>query len=420
MKKIILLFLLITSLLSAKEIDIDQSEKLFSKYGKQISQIRVIEKQSGEKISIGTGFFISDDGYIATNYHVIQQALEYPEKFILELINHDQTKENLEIINFDIIHDLSILKTSKKNTDFLKFSTQTLKKGQKIYSLGNPKDLGFSIVEGINNGLLGNRRAERIFFSGSINPGMSGGAAINIEGEVVGINVASEGEQISYLVPVKYLIKLFERVQNGESIDLKNYFKIAGAQLFEFQNEFMSETLDSEWTLEPFGDAMIVKSPAEYFKAWGNTAIDKKSLYNISISGIQTQDRIYINSDLQMEQIYLKYLWLDTDQVSSYHFYNILQSYAKEILASSFAKEENLTEWVTHSDFLSNNDMNWKTIFAIRQYKNFPELYDVAMIATTLDFQKKGLILKIRIKGISKENALVFPHRLLEKIEWKK
>ena len=80
---------------------------------------------------------------------------------------------------------------------------QPLAQGERIYSLGNPLDVGFAVIEGTYNGLVERSFYPTIFFAGSLNPGVSGGPTLDGQGAVIGVNVAArrDGEQVSFLVP---------------------------------------------------------------------------------------------------------------------------------------------------------------------------------------------------------------------------
>ena len=67
-----------------------------------------------------------------------------------------------------------------------------LPKGERLFAMGNPLDLGFTIVEGTYNGLVDYSYNERIHFSGALNPGMSGGPTVTADGRIAGINVAKQ------------------------------------------------------------------------------------------------------------------------------------------------------------------------------------------------------------------------------------
>ena len=91
-----------------------------------------------------------------------------------------------------------------------------------IYSLGNPHDLGMILVPGTYNGLQKYSFYPRIHFTGAVNAGMSGGPTVDAAGKVVGVNVASAGNQLGFLVPADALQALLQRfLQDGEVADFK-------------------------------------------------------------------------------------------------------------------------------------------------------------------------------------------------------
>ena len=87
--------------------------------------------------------------------------------------------------------------------------------------MGNPRDLGITIVEGTYNGLVHDALYDRVHFSGAINPGMSGGPTLTGEGRVVGVNVATMGNQVGFLVPVDHARVLLKRALAAKVEDSK-------------------------------------------------------------------------------------------------------------------------------------------------------------------------------------------------------
>ena len=110
----------------------------------------------------------------------------------------------------DVANDLALVRVDHHDQPFFEFDERAvhgeLPKGERLYSMGNPLDLGFTIVEGTYNGLVDRSYNERVHFSGALNPGMSGGPTVTAEGLVVGINVAKRmgGELVSFLVPARF------------------------------------------------------------------------------------------------------------------------------------------------------------------------------------------------------------------------
>ena len=125
-----------------------------------------------------------------------------------------------------MLHDLALLKAGRRRRhaafDALPFRprSEPLAQGERIYSLGNPLDVGFAVIEGTYNGLVERSFYPQIFFGGALSGGMSGGPALDQEGHVIGINVARrvDGEQVSFLVPASFATALLARGRDAAPI----------------------------------------------------------------------------------------------------------------------------------------------------------------------------------------------------------
>ncbi|MCK4758948.1 MAG: trypsin-like peptidase domain-containing protein, partial [Candidatus Aminicenantes bacterium] len=138
----------------------------------------------------GTGFFISSDGYILTNNHLVENA----EKIIIHSLNDEEFKA--ELVGSDPPTDLALLKVAKKNLPFAELGDSArLKVGEWVLAIGNP--LGFEhtvsagIVSAKGRQLIQSSNApsyqDFIQTDAAINRGNSGGPLVNMRGEVIGI-----------------------------------------------------------------------------------------------------------------------------------------------------------------------------------------------------------------------------------------
>jgi len=135
--------------------------------------------------SVGSGFIITSDGYIVTNYHVVQTG------DALNVLTYDQKAIPAEIIGIDRLRDLALLKING-NYPFLKLAnSDNLQVGRKVIAIGNPLGLSFTVTEGIISALHRegpNGIEEYIQTDVSLNPGNSGGPLLDTSGDIVGIN----------------------------------------------------------------------------------------------------------------------------------------------------------------------------------------------------------------------------------------
>ncbi|WP_394424857.1 DegQ family serine endoprotease [Vreelandella stevensii] len=143
--------------------------------------------RSQERQSLGSGFIISEDGYVMTNAHVVQDADE-----ILVRLN-DRRELPAELIGSDVQTDVALLKIDASDLPVLTLGdSDELKVGEWVAAIGSPFGFDYSVTAGIVSAI--NRTLPRdayvpfIQTDVAINPGNSGGPLFNLEGEVVGIN----------------------------------------------------------------------------------------------------------------------------------------------------------------------------------------------------------------------------------------
>jgi len=139
--------------------------------------------------ALGSGFVISEDGYIVTNNHVIEGAdeirVEFFEGFELEA----------EVVGTDPNTDIALLKVDpERSLDFVRFGdSDTARVGEWVMAMGNPLGQGFSVSAGIvsaRNRALSGTYDDYIQTDAAINRGNSGGPLFNMDGEVIGVNTA--------------------------------------------------------------------------------------------------------------------------------------------------------------------------------------------------------------------------------------
>ena len=188
-----------------------------------IYQIRVIDIAANNKSSTGSGFVIDSNGLIATNYHVVSHAVNAPGKYRIELLQNDESRVYTATVeNVDVVNDLALLHVPELQGPVLPLAGRAMAQGDTAYAIGYPYDLGITVVPGTYNGLAPHSASDRVHFTGSLNPGMSGGPAFNNKGEVIGVNVATAGNQVSFLIPVQRLQSLYAGTSMGQQRDLKD------------------------------------------------------------------------------------------------------------------------------------------------------------------------------------------------------
>jgi serine protease Do len=154
--------------------------------------------------SLGSGFIVSEDGFILTNNHVVEKA----DEITVTLLDKEEFKA--EVVGTDPRTDIALIKikTGKKLPHVLLGDSEKLEIGEWIVAIGNPFGLGHTVTAGIvgaKGRIIGSGPYDDfIQTDASINPGNSGGPLFNLKGEVVGIATAiiQGGQGIGFATPV--------------------------------------------------------------------------------------------------------------------------------------------------------------------------------------------------------------------------
>lgn len=386
----------------------NEAQKLYERYQNSIFQIQVIDILSGKKSSIGTAFSVDGDGLFCTNYHVVAELVQEPLKYRIEQVYSNGTLDTLTVIDFDIIHDIALVKNERKKFTPVPLHIETFTKGERLYSLGNPMNLGLTIVEGSYNGYMEKSLYERMLFSGAINKGMSGGPCINKKGEVVGINVATAGNQISFIIPAKFLALLLDNIAIPlDKSDQKEYFhrKIEN-QLFVNQKRYIDLLLSQPFDIKTVGPVCIPLFSQNIFESWGKSLTQKDSLYSQVYTGNYLKDDIYICSDFQTGKIYYRFDWFQTKKINQFRLYNVIEKKFIKSINLSTANEKYITSYSCIDEFVQIDSKKWKVIMCARQYKQYPTLYDITLKYALVSEKSESVVIEIVLNGISKNSGL--------------
>ena len=172
--------------------------------------------------NVGSGIVLDSNGYILTNYHVIENL----DRVLVKL--SDGKEYFAKVLGYDTYTDLAALKISTlRRLREPEFGQATdLSVGEWVMAIGNPYGLDGTVTVGVVSGTgrtdLGITHFENfIQTDASINPGNSGGPLINLDGQIVGINtaVAAIGSGVSFAIPVEMALKVVDQLIHKGSVD---------------------------------------------------------------------------------------------------------------------------------------------------------------------------------------------------------
>jgi Do/DeqQ family serine protease len=196
-------------------------------------------------VATGSGVIVESDGYIITNNHVVQDAN------VITVTLNDKREFTAELIGTDPSSDLALIKINATNLPKLVYgNSDQVKVGEWVLAVGNPFNLTSTVTAGIisakarNLNILGSNSNVESFLQtdAAVNPGNSGGALVNVNGELIGINAAIASNTGSYsgysfAIPANIVKKVAE--------DLKKYGEVQrsflGASFSEINSKLASD-----------------------------------------------------------------------------------------------------------------------------------------------------------------------------------
>ncbi|GAB4173031.1 MAG: hypothetical protein Kow0020_08200 [Wenzhouxiangellaceae bacterium] len=401
------------------------TEQLFSDLKPALFTVESVDIGSGNKQSQGSGFLVGADGRIATNYHVIEEHVQHPDRSLLRFRDHQGGTGRLEVLAVDVIHDLSLLRMVPEDLpenlpEPFALADQPPPQGAELIALGNPYDLGISLVPGTYNGLLDGYYKPAIHFTGALNPGMSGGPTVDRQGRVVGINVAGMGNSVSFLVPVSFLAELIGNAPEEPPPPERLRDGLAGI-IAAHQSRMLDELIAGDWSLEPFGPLMIPRQVQPWVNCTGgSTDPGLDAPWESSSSDCKVNDRIYLSRSLDTGPLEMMFIWQRSEQLNAFQFSRAFEQ--SNFSPYNRAGEGDTTDFECLEDWVqipSLPDRPFKASWCARGYIDYPGIYDVLYVARIQRPGPEGLFLHYTLSGVSRKDAERFHRHFLEHLRWK-
>jgi serine protease Do len=418
------------------------ARKVYEQARSQLLQIRTVLKGRASQTSVGSGFLVSREGHIVTNFHVVADAALKPERHDLVYVTADGREAPLQILQLDVLHDLALLKavdtakpagasadgsakrasddgSGKRVFDALAFrpEAQPLAQGERIYSLGNPLDVGFAVTEGTYNGLVTRSFYPQIFFGGALSAGMSGGPALDEQGRVVGINVARrvDGEQVSFLVPASFAVALLARGRDAAPIRTAAY-GIVTDQLMLHQATLTERFIQQGWKTDTHPRYTVPVPIDRFMRCWGSSEPSRTGGLDLERSDCVMDTRIFVG-DYTTGAIGVRHESYDGSKLGTLRF---AARYAASFRNENFTRlrSEHQTKPQCHEDYVDRNGLPLRAVVCLRAYKKLPGLYDLAVLVATLDQKQAGVQGRFDAQGLSFANAQKLAKHYLEAYGW--
>ena len=200
-------------------------ERFFKRFGDQSGddESEMPHKGRPQVQALGSGFFISDDGFIVTNNHVIDKAIK------VSVVLEDGRTLDAKIIGRDPKTDLALLKVEPAGSfPFVPLATEAPRVGENVIAIGNPYGLGGTVTSGIvsarGRDIGSGPYDDFIQIDAAVNRGNSGGPTFNLQGEVVGVNTAIYSPTggsigLGFAVPSRTVLQVVEQIKQHGTVE---------------------------------------------------------------------------------------------------------------------------------------------------------------------------------------------------------
>ena len=393
------------------------TSSVFRRYADRVVKIHVTETGSAAKSSLGSGFFVTADGHIVTNYHVISSLVLDPDRYRAGMVDREGAEHPLELLAVDIVHDLAIMRAEQRPRAFFTIGPVRATQGDRLYALGHPRDLGLSIVEGTYNGHLRHTLYPKIHFTGSLNSGMSGGPTISDAGQVIGINVSTAGNQLSFLVPVERADSLLRTVLTPGKRTAARTLEEVGQQLREYQDAYLKDMFAGETKTVELGPYRVVTEPAPFFRCWADARRSDEQAYEQVYHQCSTDDYLFVSGDQTSGIVEVDHELIASKSLNASQFFSLYSSIFGQDNTPG-GEEEHVTSWRCGTRNVRNEAAPMRAVLCLRRYRKLGELYDAVLKVAVLGRKDTGLVSTLTLSGVSFENVDRLSRRYLERISW--
>lgn len=389
-----------------------EANALFKRVSPAVLTVRVGFDESSPKRSYGTGFAVGAGGIVATNFHVIEEAVFSPGTYKI-FVEREGFVSKASVLRIDPVNDLALLDTSFKPEFVPELSEEPLAKGDKVFTMGIPKDLGVGITEGNFSGEIQFGPYRELVLSMPFNNGMTGGPVLNSKGKVVGVNVARvrDTQNISFAIPATLLNRLRQSPPSLEMVQHLRSAQDSVLWLLRGQNEKISHT--------EFRSMAPLKGL--------NCSRDKVNLGNLKRLDSQSCLTRFAFS-VEGARLGFAEMWhielenRSSDELVAYK--QLDYAFNREFaFLSHFKKDTQRPRVFTEHDCVDGNVVNTggvplKSSVCMAAHKKYEGYYDALVRVMTIDPKaKRPLLLAIRLAGFSKDAVKEVAGKLMESVE---
>ena len=368
----------------------------------------------------GSGFAVDDGRRIVTNYHVVAQAVLYPQQYRLKYLASDGREGPLHVLAIDVRNDLAIVAADDLELPPLKLRPDIPAQGERAWSIGFPLNLGLTITEGVANGLVENRIGQRIHYTGAINGGMSGGPALDRRGRVYGVNVSvvTNRQLVGFVVPAQHIPALLARAKEPlekqfSALQLRQHVT---SQVLAYEADVLEAQPEAAST-QPVRGFVLPTQISPYVEC---SAFDERGPHvrtRVEVISCRIPSQLSVQSGLPVAGLSIQHRIVRSIGLHPLQFERQVNRVAADTPRLGVATH--VAPFACHDGLVSLDGFDARISTCVRQYRLFPDLYDFNVTVVSLDDESQALVSRLTLQGVAFDSGERILKRFLGALQWK-
>ncbi|MET0555996.1 MAG: serine protease [Vicinamibacteria bacterium] len=388
------------------------TESTFERVKGSLYTVEIHSGNDGARSSLGSGYLVSADGLLVTNYHVVGAYVADPDRYRMRATNHAGASD-ARLVAFDLVNDLALLQVDPGGSRPLPIARARPAPGAPVVSFGNPEGLGLSLIEGIANGFAEKGLVDRMLLSMPLNSGMSGGPILNAAGEVVGTNVSVMwlSNSLSFGVPAEKIAPLLARPPLA--IDEASLRAETARQLAAVEQATVARVL-APGTGEVTVGGALSRRPGDVFECWDGSETDAEAgIAKASYAcNLQFTPSIEAVGEIASVELLIEHFAAGAPAAG---FYGWLEQHAGEHIETEALDPGNGVFSAPRclADRVRAGGLTWKVNTCASAYVSYPGYFDFDLTATTLTRPREAAFVSLHGKGLTSPSFAALLRRFL-------
>ena len=413
------LLLLLAQAATAPETAASPSPASARIYDRVKASVVTVEVHSGNreaKNALGSGYVVSAEGVVVTNYHVVESFLAEPERYEVRVRTAAESFP-ATVRAFDVENDLAVLSVPNLRAAPLAMAPALPAPGSPIVALGNPLGLGLSLIEGIFNGFAAKGAVDRMLLSMPLNSGMSGGPILDTQGRIIGTNVSVMylSNSLSFGVPVAKVPPLL--TAPPVVLERAALRKDVTRQLDALEASMVRRAVAPY--VAPGEDTARVggaetRRPPEVFECWDDIEVQEQQGMTKARFGCDLQ---FTPSIEDLGPVGMISLLVEHFRYTGgrYGFYGHLENHGPAHLEAEAQDPEGGTLSAPEcvSDRVAAGEQVWKTSACVSALVEHPGFFNYDFVATTVTQPRAAAFVAVHMKGVRPASFRTFTERAL-------